>query len=293
MNNFSQTPQFKDFEQAIDYLDSFDFKIHFLFDEFEQTSKNPNLGEPFFHALRSLYSNSGNVSYIIATRTGLGALQPTHTIISSPFFNIFTTTILEPFHADEVEELIFSYFARANRDYILAENLYAEKVFLYKMTGYHPFFLQTLCYHLCKALTLDSPPPEWPRGQVQEKALQGFEEDSRSNFEQYWQVSLKKEKELIKELADKQFMSWDSLETMGPVKNLKDRCLLVPSEEVESKWSLFSLAFGKWVKIRSVRILLADDSEDWRKILGGLLEDQGYEVVTEASKEKVTQRIKK
>jgi hypothetical protein len=50
MNNFSQTPQFKDFEQAIDYLDSFDFKIHFLFDEFEQTSKNPNLGEPFFRA---------------------------------------------------------------------------------------------------------------------------------------------------------------------------------------------------------------------------------------------------
>jgi CheY-like chemotaxis protein len=41
-----------------------------------------------------------------------------------------------------------------------------------------------------------------------------------------------------------------------------------------------------------VRILLVDDTDDWRKQLGGLLQDKGYEVVTAASKEEAIHHIR-
>ncbi len=73
------------FGRALAQLSDLDFKFHLLFDEFDQTIRNPNLGDPFYDSLRSLPTRTGNISYVIATRTGLAALQPTYSKVSSPF----------------------------------------------------------------------------------------------------------------------------------------------------------------------------------------------------------------
>lgn len=230
------------FGRALAQLEESGFKIHLLFDEFDQTARNPNLGDPFYDALRSLPIRAENISYVIASRTGLAALQPVYSKVSSPFFNIFTTIVLAPFREDEVHRLIFDYFARAGLDLSLAERLCAESAFLYDVTGYHPFFLQTLCYHLCAGLDK----PEWPRGKAQHEALGAFRTDAEPHFDlYYWEFSSKEERELMGKLAIGQSVDWDALGSVA--RSLEDRCLIVPSD---AGWQLFSSVFARWVEER-------------------------------------------
>jgi len=227
------------FGRALTRLGASGFKIHFLLDEFDQTEHYPNLGEPFYDALRSLPTRAGNVSYVIATRIGLAALQSTYSRVSSPFFNIFTTITLMPFQEDEVYDLIFDYFDRAELDVLLAEKLCTESSFLYDVTGYHPFFLQMLCYHLCASLDK----PDWPLGQTRQEALQAFEKNSESHFEFYWGVSSEAERSAMEKFAAGQSIDWNAWG--GVARSLRDRCLIV---QAESGWQLFSSAFVRWIQ---------------------------------------------
>jgi len=228
--------------RALAHLGDLGVKFHLLFDEFDQSIRNPNLGDSFYDALRSLPTRTENVSYVIATRTGLATLQPVSNKISSPFFNIFTSMTLGPFHEEEVYRLIFDYFARAELDVALAEKLCAESSFLYEVTGYHPFFLQTLCYHLCARLNK----PDWPLGQTREEALQAYRNDAKPHFEFYWELSSNEEQELIKRLAANQSIDWDQPDNTAVIESLKNRCLIVPAIESEQKWRLFSSTFSSW-----------------------------------------------
>lgn len=236
------------FGRALALLDNAKLNIHFLFDEFDQTERNPNLGDSFYDTLRSLPTRAENISYVIATRTGLAALQPIYDKVSSPFFNIFTSITLTPFTEDEVYKLIFDYFAQAELDISLAEKLCDESDFLYDVTGYHPFFLQMLCYHLGARLDKD----DWPRGQAQQKALQAFEQDSAPHFKFYWEVSSNAEIGLMKKLAIKQPVDWQQPETMV-IENLKERCLVVQASEAKNNWRIFSASYSQWIKNKTVQ----------------------------------------
>jgi hypothetical protein len=240
ITGFAQSPELfvTSFAEALSGLGDSGLKVHFLFDEFEKTVSNPNLGDPFYDTLRSLTIGARNISYVIATRTGLAALQLNYNKISSPFFNIFTTITLGPFKEHEVNELIADYFARFGLNPALAERLRALSDLLYEVTGYHPFFLQTLCYHLCERLDR----PDWPLGQTQQEALKAFEKDAEPHFKYYWDVSSEEEKESIKRLAAGTSIE---LSRLGRTeKSLQDRYLIIPSK---SGWRLFSSAFSLWV----------------------------------------------
>ncbi|MCP4110984.1 MAG: TIR domain-containing protein [Desulfobacteraceae bacterium] len=256
----SSTPELfgTGFGRAFSYFRASNFKFHLLFDEFDQTARNPGLGDSFYDTLRGLPTRSNNISYIIATRTGLAALQPNLNKISSPFFNIFTSVTLAPFQEDEVYDLIYEYFTRAGLDISEAEKLCAELSFLYDVTGYHPFFLQMLCSHLCEEL--DN--PEWPVGEARQKALLSFEKDSEPYFKYYWDVSSKKEQELIKKLITKKVIDWKKPENMALAVKLKDRCLVVQERESKDSWKVFSSVFSKWISIVDINNI--------QKILEGL-----------------------
>lgn len=273
------------FGRAFSRLDTLGFKFHLLFDEFDQTVRNPNLGDPFYDALRSLPTRTENISYVIATRTGLAALQPVYDKISSPLFNIFTSVILSPFQEDEVHDLIFDYFARAELDHSLAEKLCDQSLFLYMTTGYHPFFLQTLCYHLCAELDkLD-----WPLGQAQQEALRAFEKDSEPHFDYYWQVSSENEQRLLNKLATGQPVDGEQSEIVALLEGLRDRCLVVQTKnDFTGELKLFSPAFNKWIKNLSKpfkhksdpwRILVVDDHPGWQRILKTIFKELNCTVV--------------
>ncbi len=223
------------------------YNIHLLFDEFEQTADNPNLGNSFYKALRSLPTvRAKNISYVIGTRTELAALQPGYNKYSSPFFNIFTCIILPPFQNKEVRKLIFVYFKHAGLNMQLAEKLCAKLPLLYDITGYHPFFLQTFCYHLCTEL--DS--SDWPSGEAWRKALKAFNQDACEHFQYYWEISSPKEQNFIKRLAANKHIQQDTAGVKPVINKLKERCLLVPVDETENSWKLFSNVFGEWVNER-------------------------------------------
>ncbi|CAN2050214.1 hypothetical protein GMMP13_930005 [Candidatus Magnetomoraceae bacterium gMMP-13] len=233
------------FSQAFDLLNESDIKINFLFDEFELTAKNPYLGDSFYNNLRSLGTEYKRiVSYVIATRTGLATLQDTVNKYSSPFFNIFTTRTLSTFTQNDIKKLIFQYIKQAELDSSFAYKLYNESSFLYDITGYHPFFIQTLCYHLMKK----SDKPDWPLGEAKEEALQAFKKDSEKNFKYYWNVSSIEEKKLIKKIAVKDPVDWNQDKTIAVAQSLKDRCLLIQAYDNKDELRLFSSAFSNWVK---------------------------------------------
>jgi formylglycine-generating enzyme required for sulfatase activity len=239
------------FGRALNHLDASGLKIHLLLDEFDQTARNPNLGDLFYDALRSLPTRADNVSYVIATRTGLAALQPTYDRVSSPLFNIFTSITLGPFQTDDVLHLIFDYFARGKLDMSLAERLCTESSFLYDITGYHPFFLQMLCYHLCARLDY----PDWPLGQARHEALRAFEEDSEPHSEYYWQLSSEEEQGLMKKLAARQPIDWGQPRIVASIESLRDRCLVVQAGEAGREWRLFSSTFSDWVNVEQTKYI--------------------------------------
>ncbi len=221
-------------------------KIHLLFDEFEDTLNNPELGNSFFAALHTLFDRIPNFSCIIATRVDLAALRAKADQSADPFFDTFSESklTLAPFQEDEVRLLLFSYFTRAGvgSGSLQASLLCGEFSTLHKVTGYHPLLLQTYCYHLCERLDI----PNWPLGQAREEALQAVKEDENIGkyFQDYWESSSEQEQEQIKRLVSKQPVDWDLLDASK--EELKNRCLLVRARE-ELKWRLVSSAFTDWV----------------------------------------------
>ncbi len=215
-----------------------DLKIHLLFDEFEQTNSYPER-EFFYGILRSMPVRATNISYVIATRTGLAELQPGYNEFSSPFSNIFTSLTLKPFKQHEVQNLIFDYFARAELNMSLANKLCDELPFLHEVTGYHPCFLQSYCRYLCARLDM----PDWPLGEAKQKALREFQENASEHFDYYWKVSSDKEKKQLRRLAMDQGIEQDS----PGLDKLEKRCLIVRSYELDKNPRLFSSIFSAWI----------------------------------------------
>jgi len=222
-------------------LEHIGLKFNLLLDEFEFTAQNQRFGVPFYDHLRSLTSMARNISFVIATRTSLRRLEEmsySHSALhSSPLFNIFTTIALQPFEEDEVHDLIYRYFQQANPDHTLAEKLAAQMPFLYDITGYHPFFVQLLCYHLYSKLDC----AEWPLGKARAEAIRAFKRDAVPHFEYYWSTSSDTERRWLYNLASHQPIA------DGPqIRSLVDRCLVIVDPSPENEYRLFSSAFADW-----------------------------------------------
>lgn len=247
--------------------------IHLLLDEFEATNHNPNLGPDFYSHLRGLYNESYNLTYVISTRTGLADVELAQPFIrdrfSSPFFNIFITQFLGPLELSDADELINDYIGKNGLDITLAERLLSEMPFLYEHSGFHPFFLQLLCYHLLNHRDR----PGWPRGVAQREALASFEKDAYPHFQFYWERSGQMEKQLIEELAFEGTIDWSRAIVGAARDRLGNRALLVPGTEPDGRWRLFSSTFAQWVVSRYQSPTdysgrndisqLADESRQW------------------------------
>ncbi|QTA82740.1 AAA ATPase-like domain-containing protein [Desulfonema limicola] len=235
--------------------------IHLLFDEFDQIVKNSELeNSTFLDELRSLPSER-KISYIIATRTGLASLQDDkyfNTKISSPFFNIFTTIILKPLDSDEAKLLIHNYLDSEITDIALAKEICSDIKYLYDITGHHPFFLQSFCFHLIVQLNIGDISYE----DAKTKALQSFSGDMVENFKFYWDYSNVHEKELIKKIVSKQQIDSNDISAKPVIENLKNRCLLVPSSNKQYEWQLVSSVFGEWSKRYTLQNTLNEIGED-------------------------------
>lgn len=240
--------QFVDFKQLLSSLQRANIHVVLLFDEFEATVYNAHLGTNFYALLRGIFIELGNLTFIVASRTGIREIEWARlgrgNRFSSPFFNIFVRTVLGPFQSAEVEDLISDYVRRSGLDASIAEKLLSITDLVHDYTGYHPYFLQLLCYYLLN----QRDKPGWPRGLAAEEALSAFEKEAVPHFEFYWNRCAELEKRLIEELAFEEPVDWQQSMLRLPVDRLCERILLLPTTDARSEWRLFSKTFAQWVR---------------------------------------------
>ncbi len=222
-----------------------EYRVHLLFDEFEQISDNEYIQRSFYSFLRSLATGqNSSVSYIIASRKPLSEIEPAMT--GSAFFNIFATESLSLFGEKEAYQLILDAFSRSNIENkkekirLLRENLRI----LYDLTGFHPFFLQALCYRLFNHVDL----PGWPSGAALVRVIDEYIQDVEPVLGDYWNLSSKAEQELLEKLARHEASYWGGVESVTTRDTLQRRGLILPTDDIEDTWMPFSAIFTEWIK---------------------------------------------
>jgi hypothetical protein len=236
-----QTSTVTAFEQGFRVLEKAGLVVHLLLDEFEQLAQNPGITGAFYQALRRL-AELHNVSFVIATDISLAEVETPKAVDSSLFSSLFVVDELSLFNKPEVHALVFSYLLRAGIDRSLVETLWSrlESNGLREITGYHPYLLQALCYHLFERLE----EPEWPSEQDVVSARSAFLEDVVPLFDHYLQTLTEKEQKLVEALARGRSIGRGDPENERVIERLKRCCLVVPTDETEYEVRLFSSVFS-------------------------------------------------
>lgn len=134
-----------DFEDLIDEVNAKGLKPVFMLDEFDRVAQAEKFDLAFFDFLRFL-ANGKDLAYVTASTHRLSELCHS-SVVSSPFFNVFTVVPLGLLERDEALKLIEE--PSSNAGCSLADD--AE--FLLSLAGRHPFFLQIACFYLFEAKT--------------------------------------------------------------------------------------------------------------------------------------------
>lgn len=138
-----------DFERCLDDITTPGCQIVFLFDEFESIADNRQLGRDFFEELRGL-GQTGQVVYVTASGETVYDLSfHDENVLSSPFFNIFSTVWLGFMKPQEARALVDGLAAMADFEGFDED----DHAFLQDIAGPHPFYLQVACYLLFEEKT--------------------------------------------------------------------------------------------------------------------------------------------
>lgn len=230
------SPEMNSVEQLLLDINKRGMKIHLLFDEFESTALNQNLGQGFYNKFRSLPTRTENTSLLLATRGELQALQEVHKF-KSPFFNNFQKTLyLKPFTRREYEKFVGRYLHELKEEFL--ENI----DFIDRWTGMHPFFLQVL-----SSMILGQMNQGKSFEAAKDKALLEFRTFSKPHFENYLQVSSSNEQEFMAQLAGNGQVDCTSPDNLQAISDLRKRNLLFEDRLQPCQVRFFSKAFRQQV----------------------------------------------
>ncbi|RMH69363.1 MAG: hypothetical protein D6675_12920 [Gemmatimonadetes bacterium] len=162
----------------------------FFFDEFDLVTRNRSFNLDFFAFLRGI-ANNFKVAYITSSARDLQSVAMDE-IIGSPFFNIFSSIVLEPFSENEALMLIREPFQKNGIDLTCA-----EVQFVRQLAGLHPFFLQIACYQLFEHRRDASQTMESDFKELQD----AFETSTQAHFEYIWQHLDNAEKKVLIKLV--------------------------------------------------------------------------------------------
>jgi len=112
-----------------------------LMDAFDKVTRNPQFDPDFFSFLRSL-ATRGRVSYITASTRPLYEMSHEQ-IVTSPFFDIFTTCKIGPLTQEAATQLVKVPAEKAGCHFTPE-----EVEWILGQAGRHPFFLQVTCRFL-------------------------------------------------------------------------------------------------------------------------------------------------
>jgi Cdc6-like AAA superfamily ATPase len=256
-----------------DTIDDSGQHVIFLLDEFENITSNKNFAPDFFYGLRSLATHH-NLSLITSSRRELIELCHSEAIRSSPFFNIFANINLRLFSDDEARELIDTRLAPT--DVRFTDE---ELTTIFRIAGYHPYFVQAACYFLFDAYDRELPSPELR----QRHLTQRFRDEATPHLADAWRNSDDHEQVALTVLAllerkarvpGHDFRTSELRELYARSDQLLSRLErrgLVAS--AEAGYCLFSSSFGEWI-IGEITNTLDDQQEygEWLAAHKGTVE---------------------
>jgi hypothetical protein len=207
---------------------------------------NPNFGTDFFYGLRSL-AIQHHLALVTSSRRELIELCHSEAIRSSPFFNIFANINLGLFTEVEARDLIAT--SLAGTDVEFSEDIIQM---IFRVAGFHPYFLQVACYHAFESYR--RPMSEIERAQIVAGKLY---QEAAPHLANYWHSSDEHEKIVLTVLSllerrgragDQRFDLSNLREyytrSEQTLSRLGKRGLIV---EEEDGLKLFNAAFGDWV----------------------------------------------
>ncbi len=201
-----------------------------LMDAFDNVARNQEFDLDFFGFLRA-QATIGKVSYITASIAPL--YEVCHRgIRGSPFFNIFSTFMLEPLSEEEARELVQVPAHRAGLSFTEEETTW-----ILRLAGRHPFFIQRVCYFLFEEKCLNG------SAQIDFRNVksQAYHE-LLPHFEDAWERTKPEEQEMLKYEAQRKEGRQRALPELSESslfrKFVRDKCDIhlfhMTQEEVES-----------------------------------------------------------
>lgn len=259
-------------QDLFDMVDKKDLHVILLLSELEHLVDNQNFADSFFYSLRSLAIHH-NLSLVTSSRSALIELFHSSDIRSSPFFNIFGNITIGPFTEAEARDFIS--LSLTENDISFTDT---EVDSIFRMAGYHPYFLQIACSFLFEA---------YLRGleaDARNKFLRrAFQEEARPQLDDYWHNSDDREKMVLTTLAllERRGKTGEYAFSLRQLQifykhsdtilaRLESRSLLKLEDDM---YALFNTSFSKWI-YHEVTDTMHDQQnyEDWLKSNRGLME---------------------
>jgi hypothetical protein len=277
---------FKSFRKAVTTLNERGYKLIFLLDEFETLSQNSNLHRDLFGDLRSLMPI---VSYTTASMDSLPNLAYADPgVLSSPFFNVFAEMPLGFLTLNEAREMVSALLRMAKQEDLFTEQ---DLTFIFRIAGYHPFFLQLACYHLFEQkIEHNDRTTDYDRVQRQ------YAEDAKGHFQSIWKYLNKHEQEAVQAACEGQINQLDDEQK----RRLERRCILygnnffspvfseivrkqvkeIAQKSPEPKKCQLSIKCNKygWVSVRTIGSL-AYEADNGRTLEQSLIDRLGRRVI--------------
>lgn len=234
-------PDYHAVDAALKALTALGSQVTFFIDEFEALAANPNLDPSFFSGLRGLATRYA-VSYVIASQQPLIALvYADHSVLSSPFFNIFATVPLGLFDESTAQQMVPAFLARARA--ALPEPALSA---IAELSGPHPFFIQLAAYHACE---LARSTEKWDQ-RVLTRLADAFYDEAQSHYLYAWHNLVDAERYTLANLPAAQ----QEAGAREALRQLQDQCLIVAHPE--GGYGYLSTALRRFVRCQQVPGLL-------------------------------------
>jgi hypothetical protein len=225
--------EMKDLEDLIGALSERDYKVVYMFDEFESIANNPSFDFSFYGQLRALSGNPAyKVAFITASKKSMYELTFVEDIKTSPFFRYFEDFKLGPM---DIEEIRGFFRLAAKNGVVLTSEM---RNIIEEWSGGHPFLVQLACDYFFDMATSQE---KLKRGE-EEKHLEIFLKRHKKHFAYFWKQMDKREQLCLWRLASGKSPGRDC---KGVLENLEESYLAVKKGK---KYKIFSKAFEKFVK---------------------------------------------
>ncbi|UCE72904.1 MAG: ATP-binding protein [Methanomassiliicoccales archaeon] len=225
--------EISDLETLIGLLSERDYKVVYLFDEFESIANNPNFDFSFYGQLRALSGNpTFQVAFVTASKKSIYTLTFDEEIKTSPFFRYFEDFKLGPMDSEEIGE----FFDLAIENGAVFSN--KIRTLIEEWSGGHPFLAQLCCdYFFDLVVTGEKIKPS-----EEEKHLEIFLSRHKKHFAYFWSQVNKKQQTCLWWLASGKRPGSDY---EGILEELEQSYLV---EKKDGNYRIFSQAFEKFIR---------------------------------------------